>query len=153
MCATCWVVGRGQMPSVRTSDGATIAFTDEGSGRPVVLVPGICCSRRWSDPQRVALRAAHRVVAVELRGIGASPRVEHGHRVARYAADVSELIESLSLRGVVVVGWSLGFSIALALADFAGQERISGLVLVEGSPRLLNDSHWTLGVADIEEGT
>jgi len=71
----------------------------------------------------------------------------------RYATDVSELIESLDLREVVVVGWSLGFSVALALVEFAGQERVSGLVLVEGSPRLLNDSHWRLGVADIEEGT
>ena len=133
-------------------DGATIAFTDEGSGRPVVLIPGICCSRRWWDLQREALRADHRVISVDVRGIGCSPQIAHGHRVARYAADVAALIESLDLREVVVVGWSLGFSIALALIELAGQARLSGLVLVEGSPRLLNGSDWTFGVAGVDEG-
>lgn len=139
------------MPTMKTSDGATIAFTDEGLGTAVLFVPGICCSERWWGFQRETLRATHRFIAVDLRGIGTSPRVAHGHRVARYAADISELIESLELRQVVVVGWSLGVSIVLALVELAGQERVSGLVLVEGSPRLLNDSDWTLGVADLAE--
>jgi hypothetical protein len=34
-----------------TADGASIAFADEGSGTPVLFVPGICCGRRWWDLQ------------------------------------------------------------------------------------------------------
>jgi non-heme chloroperoxidase len=140
------------MPTITTRDGATIAFTDEGSSTPVLLIPGICCSQRWWDRQREALVATNRVIGIDPRGIGASPAVPHGHRVARYAADVAELIERLDLRQVVVVGWSLGFSVSLALLELAGQDRLSGLVLVEGSPRLLNDASWRLGVADTAAG-
>lgn len=139
------------MASLTTRDEAAIAFADEGAGPALVLLPGICCSRRWWSLQVAALSGAHRVVTIDFRGVGESPPVSHGHRVARYSADVAELIEALDLRDVVLVGWSLGFSVTLGLLELAGQERLAGLVLVEGSPRLLNDPGWTLGIADLEQ--
>jgi non-heme chloroperoxidase len=137
--------------SITTRDGAAIAFADEGAGTTLVLLPGICCSRRWWSLQVAALSGAHRLVTIDFRGVGESRPVSHGHRVARYSADVAELIEALDLRGVVLVGWSLGFSVSLGLLELAGEERLAGLVLVEGSPRLLNGPGWRLGIADLEQ--
>jgi non-heme chloroperoxidase len=92
------------------------------------------------------------LIALDPRGVGESPAVSHGHRVARYSADVAELIETLDLRDVVLVGWSLGFSVSLGIVELAGQRWLAGLVLVEGSPRLLNGSGWELGIAELEQG-
>ncbi|WP_460530675.1 alpha/beta fold hydrolase [Flindersiella endophytica] len=139
------------MPTFVTQDGVSIAFSDEGAGAPVVLVPGICCSRNWWSRQ-AALTERFRVVSPDLRGVGRSERVRHGHRISRYGADLAELLEQLDLREVVLVGWSMGCSVALAMVELVGQERLAGLVLVEGSPRLLNDLVWAYGVADLDEG-
>src|SRR5579884_1563295 len=103
------------MPTLRTHDGALISFSDDGAGTAVVMVPGICCSSRWWAFQRDALADGYRVIDVDLRGIGSSPPVGHGHRVARYSMDVAELLGLLELEGVVLVGWSLGASISLGL--------------------------------------
>ena len=35
------------MPDFTTSDGARMQYQDEGEGRPVVLIPGICGGARW----------------------------------------------------------------------------------------------------------
>jgi pimeloyl-ACP methyl ester carboxylesterase len=56
------------------SDGASIAYEVVGDGPPIVLVHGIIESRRSWDPLIAPLAREHRVVAVDLRGHGASDR-------------------------------------------------------------------------------
>ena len=62
----------GTSLTMRTSDDVNIAFDDEGSGRPFVLLPGYSSSRKTFEYQREALLAAgKRVIAVDHRGHGA----------------------------------------------------------------------------------
>ena len=35
------------MPRLTTSDGATLDYTDEGSGSTIVLLHGVCMSRAY----------------------------------------------------------------------------------------------------------
>ena len=92
------------------STGATVAVTDVGSGRPLVLLHGVCMSRHFFERNIDALAAAHRVVALDFRGHGASPSSEGGHSIAQYARDVRALIEHLDLEDAVLLGWSMGRS-------------------------------------------
>ena len=92
------------------------------------------------------------MISLDLRGVGGSSRTDHGHRVARYASDVAELIEQLDLRDVTLVGWSLGYSMSLAYLDLRGEGRLSQLVLVEGSPKLISDDEWSFGSCDMPTG-
>lgn len=137
------------MPTFTTSDSALIRYDDQGAGRPVVLVPGILGTSRWWGHQQPKLAIDHRVISFDLRSVGGSPHVDHGHRVARYACDLAELIEHLDLRDVTLIGWSLGYSMSLAYLDLRGQDRLSQLVLVEGSPKLISNDDWSFGFCDM----
>jgi pimeloyl-ACP methyl ester carboxylesterase len=136
-----------------TTDGIHLSYYSHGAGRPIVLVPGICTSQRWWDRQNQALGSQHRVITFDFRGTGASARTPRGPRVARYAADLHQLLTALELTDVVLVGWSLGCSVTLGYLDLFGGDRLGQLVLLEGSPKLLNDDGWQLGFADLTAAT
>ena len=100
------------MPTFRTSDGADLVYDDRGSGRPLLMLPGWSCSRHFFTRNVDVLAKNLRVIAPDLRAHGDSANVAWGHRISRYAMDIKELIEQLGLYGVVLLGWSMGASIA-----------------------------------------
>lgn len=56
-----------------TSDGATLAYTDEGSGKALILLPGWSQSAAMFRHQIVHLSKSRRVIALDFRGHGQSP--------------------------------------------------------------------------------
>jgi pimeloyl-ACP methyl ester carboxylesterase len=136
-----------------TTDGIRLSYHSRGAGRPILLVPGICTGQRWWNRQTEALASQHRVITFDFRGTGESARTPRGPRVARYAADLHQLLTALDLTDVVLVGWSLGCSVTLSYLDLFGSDRLGQLVLLEGSPKLLNDDDWQLGFADLTAAT
>jgi pimeloyl-ACP methyl ester carboxylesterase len=108
------------MPVIEVGD-VKLWFTDSGAspgdaGPPLLLVHGWTCdSHDWSF-QLDAFEAAHRVLAVDLRGHGRSSAPERDYTAQRYAADLAELLERLPVGPVVAIGHSLGASVATALA-------------------------------------
>lgn len=98
-------------------DGVGLAFDEAGAGSPgLVFVHGIACDRTHFDPQMEHFARRHRVVAVDLRGHGASDAPGSTYTTELLAEDVAWLIARLSLERPVVVGHSLGGVVALALA-------------------------------------
>ena len=89
-------------------DGAVMAYADIGRGRPLVLLHGVLGSRRFYERTIDPLSADHRVIAVDFRSHGDSPRVEGGHTVPQLARDLHSLLQALELRDAVAVGWSMG---------------------------------------------
>ncbi len=49
-------------------------------------------------------------------------------------------------RGVTLVGWSMGAHVAYSLLQGSEADRISQLVVVDMTPKVLNDADWHLGV-------
>jgi non-heme chloroperoxidase len=138
------------------STGATVAVTDVGSGTPLVLLHGVCMSRHFFGRNIDALAAAgHRVVALDLRGHGASPSSEGGHSIGQYARDVRALIEHLELDDAVLAGWSMGSLVAWEYQrQFAADPRLAGVVIVSQGPSDLTQPDWPNGmVAPLELGT
>lgn len=88
-----------------------LAFEDRGAGPALVLLHGIGSDHRRWDPVVERLAGAFRCIAVDLPGHGASP--DEGMSVMGAAAAVQDLIASLELDPVVVVGHSLGANVAL----------------------------------------
>lgn len=95
------------MTSVTTTDGTTIAYDDEGRGRPLVLVHGITESRRSWDPLLDALASRWRVVRIDLRGHGESDR-RAPYDPVTMAGDVAAVVEALGLGEPLLVGHSMG---------------------------------------------
>ncbi len=57
------------------------------------------------------------------------------------------------LRGAVLVGWSMGATVAWRYLARHGADRIAGLVSVDMSPRLLNGPDWSLGLRGQDAGS
>ncbi|MBY3987831.1 alpha/beta hydrolase [Rhodococcus fascians] len=140
--------------ALTTTDGVTIRYDDEGSGRPVVLASGFSDQSTTWEFQRVALLSAGcRVVRFDYRGHGRSDAPQHGQRMSRMGLDLAELLAELDLTDVVLVGHSMGVSVGLALfaVDPRAWDRITAFVAIDQSPRIVNDTTWVWGVRGIYE--
>ena len=90
------------------------------------------------------LAARARVIAVDLRGHGASTP-GGGQDLAAHARDLERAFDTLDLRDAVVVGWSMGGQVALeAWPTIAG--RVAGLALVGVTPRFTSAPDWAHGL-------
>lgn len=137
------------MPTA-TVNGASLEYTDTGSGRPVVLLHGVWMSSRFFVNQ-VAEGALPgcRVITVDFRGHGASEHVDSGHTVANYAADVRALLELLDARDAVLVGWSMGAFVAWEYLTTYDDDLVTGLVVVDESASDFSWPGWEFGVIDM----
>jgi non-heme chloroperoxidase len=137
---------RRPMPTFTTTDDVTLAYTDQGEGRPVVLVHGFTApATAWVLTGDALLAAGHRVIAFDRRAHGESETPGHGQRMARHGRDLGELLEHLDLRDAVVVGASMGGNTFWAYVDQFGPSRLAGAVVVDQTPKMLNDDSWPHG--------
>ncbi len=96
-------------------NGASLHFSDVGSGSPVFLfIHGWGCDHACWSAQVADLSNEYRCIAVDLRGRGASQAIPP-FGVGQALEDVAALIRALELPPVILVGHSLGGIIALAL--------------------------------------
>ncbi|MEV7215952.1 alpha/beta hydrolase [Kitasatospora cineracea] len=109
-----------------------IAYDDApGSGVPVVLLPGMLDKRAVYRHLVPLLGAAgHRVVTMDLRGMGESSTGFTDHTPAALAEDLAALLAHLDLRGAVLVGSSYTGATVVRAAALA-PERTGGVVLVD----------------------
>ena len=139
------------MSEMTLRDGAVLRYEDCGSGRPLVLLHGVCMSSEFFREQVGPFAEGHRVVTIDFRGHGQSPPCDHGHTVAQYARDVHELIERLSLDGVVLIGWSMGSIVTWQYLRQFGLHRLAAQVVVSQGPSDLRRDDWPLGMLDLAE--
>lgn len=116
------------MASITAPDGATIAYDDQGAGRPLVLVHGITESRAAWDPVTVGLAAQWRVLRVDVRGHGESDR-QPPYDVVTLAGDLAAVVADLALDEPLMVGHSMGGAIVSAYGGLGHPAR--GIVDVD----------------------
>ena len=134
------------MPTFRTTDDVTLAYTDEGQGRPVVLVHGYTApAASWALTVDALLDAGYRAIAFDRRAHGESETPAHGQRMARHGRDLGELLAHLDLEDAVVVGASMGGNTFWAYVDQFGPARLRGAVIVDQTPKMLNADGWEHG--------
>lgn len=98
-------------------DGVALAYTEAGSGAPpLLLVHCWCGDHTHLAPQFDYFGRTHRVVAVDLRGHGASDKPMQEYTVAGFADDLAWLCDQLRVTKPVVVGHSMGGNVAFELA-------------------------------------
>ena len=129
-----------------TSDGACIAYRDEGAGTPLVLLHGLLAHGGFFRAQ-APLAADHRLIIVDLRGHGESQIPNEAPGVERIAADVAELVEALNLNDAIGVGWSLGATVLWHVLAGPAGKRFAGAVIVDMTARVLNGGDWALGLS------
>jgi pimeloyl-ACP methyl ester carboxylesterase len=123
-------------------DGCRLAYDDLGDGQPAILfLHGIMMDRSVFAAQIEAFAASRRVVAVDLRGHGASDKPAEGYTFEQYVADLKFMIDALDLSRPVIAGWSMGGALAMAFA--AAHPGVAGkLVLIGTTPCLVQRPDW-----------
>ena len=128
------------------TDGVRIHYRTEGAGRPLLLLHGLMAHGGFWAAQQ-PLSRSFRLIAPDLRGHGRS-RAEPGSVTAeRLVRDTEELAEALDLQDAIVVGWSLGAAIAWPLLAGRASGRFAGSVVVDMTPKVMNENGWVLGLS------
>ncbi len=116
---------------VDSPDGVHIEYRVYGTGEPaIVLVHGWSCDANYWNAQLAALKAKYTVVAVDLAGHGASGRNRSEWTMANYGEDVAAVVRLLPNRQVIIVGHSMGGTVALEATRRIG-DRVIGIVAVD----------------------
>lgn len=107
------------------------AVTGQGHP-PLVFVHGFACAHGDWNAQVAHFSPRLQIVAVDLRGHGASPGTADECSIERYGGDVAEVIRALALTQAVLVGHSMGCRVVIEAA-LQAPDRTAGVVLVDGS--------------------
>jgi non-heme chloroperoxidase len=121
------------MSTITTTDNTTIYYKDWGNsqGQPIVLSHGWPLNSDAWDSQAFALATAgYRVIAHDRRGHGRSSQTWDNNNMDTYADDLSQLIEKLDLKNVILVGHSTGGGEITRYVGRHGTSRVAGMVLV-----------------------
>ncbi|GLU26187.1 MULTISPECIES: alpha/beta fold hydrolase [Brucella/Ochrobactrum group] len=133
---------------IETKDGTKIFYKDWGTGQPILFSHGWPLSGdAWSVQMLFFAEKGYRVIAHDRRGHGRSDQPWNGNNMDQYADDLSELIEKLDLKDVILVGHSTGGGEVAHYIGRHGNSRVAKAVLVGAVPPLM------LKTANNPEGT
>jgi pimeloyl-ACP methyl ester carboxylesterase len=100
---------------------------------PIVLLHCYACSLHWWDHILPMLNERHRVIRLDLLGHGGSDKPQSGYSMEEQGALVAEALNRLDVEGAVVVGHSLGATVATALAE-QSSELVDRIVDIDQAP-------------------
>ena len=143
------------MPTITSSDGVPLNYLEAGDpgARPVVLIAGFKApATSWRYQLKPLARAGHRVIAFDRRGHGTSGLGAGDHTMDRHGADIHDLLASLQLDDVTLVGQSMGGNAIWALVQQFGSSGIRDIVIVDQTPKMLNAADWAYGFYDYDDG-
>jgi sigma-B regulation protein RsbQ len=99
---------------VTAADGVPIHYSVQGKGEPaLVFIHCWACNRNFWDNQVTEFSKTYRTVTIDLPGHGESGQGRKTWSVESYGDDVKAVVTKLDLKRVVLVGSSMGGSIAL----------------------------------------
>ena len=126
------------MATVNTRDGTEIFYKDWGTGQPVVFSHGWPLNAdAWDDQAHFVGSHGYRAIAHDRRGHGRSSQPWDGNDMDHYADDPADLIDTLDLRDVVLVGHSTGGGEGTRYIGRHGTSRVAKVVLVAAVPPLM----------------
>jgi pimeloyl-ACP methyl ester carboxylesterase len=122
------------MPSLKMED-FSLEYLVQGEGEPLLLLPGLGTGMgyyRFGEPE---LRRHFKTILVDPRGIGASRSSQTTFSAEEWADDFAELVGSLGIPTLHVLGSSHGGCMAMAMAE-RHPDLVASLVLVGGFSEL-----------------
>lgn len=101
---------------VAVEDGARLFVTDRGAGSTVVVLHGGLGHQGWMNNLIDALDDAHRVIAIDTRGMGRSERGTRPLSYGQQESDVEAVLSKLGVTRFAIVGFSDGGIVGYRLA-------------------------------------
>jgi pimeloyl-ACP methyl ester carboxylesterase len=123
-------------------DGITLVAHEwnrgaDAAGRPTILMLHGGGQNRfsWKNSGQILADEGYHVIAIDTRGHGDSDRAPGAdYAIETLAADVLHVLDAIG-RPVVVIGASMGGLTGILVAESAGPDTVTGLVLVDVVPR------------------
>ena len=103
-------------------------FIEQGQGQPMVLLHGNGENSSYFVHQIAHFSKSYRVIAIDTRGHGQSPRGEKPFAIKQFAEDLIDFLDAKNITKAVILGFSDGGNIALEFA-LKYPERVEKLIL------------------------
>jgi non-heme chloroperoxidase len=119
---------------INTSDGIRIHYLSNGETNghsPVIFIPGWSFTSQIWQTQMEYFAKNRRVIAIDPRSQGESTKTGGDNTPEARARDLSQIIQQLKLKNVVLVGWSQGVQDIAAYVEQFGTGSMAGFVLVD----------------------
>lgn len=91
-------------------------YVEKGNGEPLILLHGNGENYRYFEKQIEYFSRNYRVIAIDTRGHGESPRGETPFTIRQFAEDLYDFMEKKGIEKANVLGFSDGGNIALVFA-------------------------------------
>jgi pimeloyl-ACP methyl ester carboxylesterase len=111
-------------------NGIALAYSDRGTGLPIIFLHAFPLNRTMWAQQEVALSSQFRVITIDLRGHGESDAPLWRYTLAQSADDVNALLDHLSIQQATFAGLSMGGYILFAFYQKYAA-RVKGLILAD----------------------
>ena len=116
---------------IRTNDGTSLFYRDWGTGKPVVFVASwVMPSESWSYQRAALAEQGFRGLAYDRRGHGRSRHPGRGYDFDTLADDLAAVLDTLDLRDVTLVGFSMGGAEIVRYVTRHGAARVRRLVSI-----------------------
>lgn len=126
------------MSMITTKDGTQLYYKDWGSGQTIVFSHGWpLSSDSWESQMLFLASNGYRCIAHDRRGHGRSSQPWSGNEMNTYADDLSELIEKLDLKNIVLIGFSAGGGEVARYIGRHGTKRLDKAALISAVPPLM----------------
>ena len=107
-------------------------YREEGTGFPLILLHGNGENGTYFEHQLAYFSGKFRVIAVDTRGHGQSPRGTAAFTISQFADDLNDFLEQMEIPQAVLLGFSDGANIAMRFA-LRYQDKVKALILNGGN--------------------
>lgn len=94
----------------------SLHFVEQGGGKPLILLHGNGEDGSYFKHQINCFSADYRVIAIDTRGHGQSPRGEKPFTIVQFAEDLHDFMDEKGIAKAILLGFSDGGNIALTFA-------------------------------------
>lgn len=137
------------MPYYTTDDGVSLYYSICGTGKPVVLLHGLTASSLFFQKQIPEFSRHFQVITPDLRGHGKSSTRDDHLTMARLAADLKQLLETLHIDKASLAGWSMGAHVIFEFIKNYTCAAIDKMIIIDMAPRLMKNNDWSYGLPGI----
>lgn len=103
-------------------------YIEQGQGQPLILLHGNGEDNTYFEHQIPCFAKNYRVIAIDTRGHGKSPRGERPFTIKQFAEDLKDFMDEKNIAKANILGFSDGGNIALTFA-LKHPERVEKLIL------------------------
>lgn len=98
------------------STGISLHFVEKGRGKPLILLHGNGEDGSYFEHQIDCFSVDYRVITLDTRGHGQSPRGEKPFSIVQFAEDLHDFMDENGIDQAILLGFSDGGNIALTFA-------------------------------------